>query len=75
MENDLVVINGINGATGGYLLPPIAAQDLGRIALGEKWNKDHLDELEWRKRQAEDEAHFALKSVERTRPVSSKAGA
>lgn len=62
MENDSVVINGINGATGGYLLPPIAAQDLGRIALGEKWNKDHLDELEWRKRQVEDEAHFALKS-------------
>jgi len=62
MDEEFVVINGINGATGGYLLPPIAPQDLGRIALGEKWDKSHLEELEWRKRQVEDEANFALKS-------------
>jgi hypothetical protein len=37
--------NGINGATGGYLLPPMSPRDLSKIAQGEALEEDHLDEL------------------------------
>ncbi len=30
-----LVFNGINGATGGYLLPNLTAQDIGKLARRE----------------------------------------
>jgi hypothetical protein len=40
-----ILINGINGATGQYLLPPLTAQDIARVAKGEKLDPAHLQEL------------------------------
>jgi hypothetical protein len=61
MNDEYLYFNGINGASGGYLLPPIKPEELGRIALGQKWDKSHMDELNWRREQVE-EATFALKA-------------
>ena len=61
MDDDLLYFNGINGATGGYLLPPMSPEELGRIALGEKWDPVLFNELKFRRSQVE-EATFALKA-------------
>lgn len=42
--NDLV-FNGINGATGNYLLPQMTVEEISRIARGETFTHDHLEEL------------------------------
>ena len=42
-----LVFNGINGATGGYLLPNLTAQDIGKLARGEKLDPQHIKELKW----------------------------
>jgi hypothetical protein len=57
MSNDLLVFNGIDGASGGYLLPPMPPQDLSRIAQGEKLDATHLNELKWW-HQRVTQAHF-----------------
>jgi len=41
-------INGVNGATGGYLLPEMSVAEISRIARGEEFDKDHLNELKHR---------------------------
>jgi V8-like Glu-specific endopeptidase len=43
-----LVFNGINAATGDYLLPPLPAEVIGRIARGEKLDERHLEELRYR---------------------------
>ncbi|MCI5139705.1 MAG: hypothetical protein D3922_15140, partial [Candidatus Electrothrix sp. AR1] len=46
MKNtELFSFNGINGATGNYLLPEMSAADVSKIAQGEVFDKDHLEEL------------------------------
>ena len=47
MSEELLVFNGINGASGEYLLPPMSLQDLSKIAQGEKLDQAHLKELIW----------------------------
>jgi hypothetical protein len=51
-ETELLVFNGINGATGAYLIPPMAPATLAAIATGirqdEEWGAGHLDELKYR---------------------------
>ena len=51
-ETELLVFNGINGATGGYLIPPMAPATLAAIATGirpeEEWGAGQLDELKYR---------------------------
>ena len=42
-DTDLFFFNGINGATGNYLLPAMSAADLAKLAQGEEFDKDHLD--------------------------------
>ncbi|MEJ2735419.1 MAG: C25 family cysteine peptidase [Anaerolineae bacterium] len=57
MTNELV-FNGIDGATGSYLLPPMTAQDISKIAQGETFDKNHFLDL---KRRVDDaEAHFGV---------------
>ncbi len=52
MNTELVFFNGINGATGKYLIPPMSPATLADIALEEKWGPGHLEELKDRYRRA-----------------------
>ena len=45
MSIEELYFNGINGATGEYLLPPMNPQDISKIAQGESLDKAHLQEL------------------------------
>jgi hypothetical protein len=47
MNSESLVFNGVNGATGEYLLPKMTPQQLARIALGESWDPQDLSELKW----------------------------
>lgn len=47
-----LAFNGINGATGGYLLPEMSAEEISKIAQGEEFDRDHLNELKHRYRSA-----------------------
>ena len=40
-----LVFNGVNAATGGYLLPPLPPEVIGKIARGEPIDAKHLAEL------------------------------
>jgi hypothetical protein len=42
-----LVFNGINGATGDYLLPPMTPEQISQIAQGEELDEEHLKELKW----------------------------
>jgi len=43
--SELLYFNGINGATGGYELPPLPPHDIASIALGEELDPAHIREL------------------------------
>ncbi len=47
-----LIFNGINGATGSYLLPEMSAAEISQIAQGEEFDKEHLSELKHRYRSA-----------------------
>jgi DNA/RNA endonuclease G (NUC1)/V8-like Glu-specific endopeptidase len=47
-DDRLLVFNGVNAATGEYLLPPLSAEVISKIARGEKMDPKHLAELKWR---------------------------
>jgi len=47
MATDALLFNGINGATGDYLLPPMTAEDVARLARGESFEPGLLRELKW----------------------------
>lgn len=46
MSEDLLFFNGINGASGDYLLPPLTPEQITKIAQGEEFDPEHLDELQ-----------------------------
>ncbi len=58
--NDLLIFNGINGATGEYDLPPTPVEVIAGVARGETFDKQALEELR-RRRQRDSEARFAVK--------------
>ena len=64
MEPEPLIFNGINGATGGYLLPPLTTQDISKIAQGEKLDPAHLQDLVQRWEQAT-QAHFGVRGIAR----------
>jgi hypothetical protein len=45
MSSERLVFNGINGATGDYLLPPMAPEELSAIVRGEEQDAEHVREL------------------------------
>lgn len=45
MPTERLIFNGINGATGNYLLPGLRPEELAQIALGEVQDQEHLREL------------------------------
>lgn len=47
MNAEALVVNGVNGATGEYLLPKMTPQQIAQIARGESWDPQHLVELRW----------------------------
>ena len=59
MSDEKLVFNGINGATGGYLLPEMTPQQISKIAQGEPLDPENLAELKWRHQQAS-AAHLGL---------------
>ncbi|HEY9848414.1 MAG TPA: hypothetical protein V6D28_03070 [Leptolyngbyaceae cyanobacterium] len=59
MSEDLLFFNGINGSTGDYLLPPLTAEQISRIAQGEEFDPEHLEDVELKRRQMQD-ADFAV---------------
>jgi hypothetical protein len=52
LSPELLTFNGINAATGAYLLPPLTLQELSPLAQGEVLDPAHLSELKWRYQQA-----------------------
>src|SRR5438132_8173898 len=60
MSTEPLIFNGINGASGEYLLPPMTPQDVSHIAQGEQLDTKHLNELKWRHQQGT-EAYFGVK--------------
>lgn len=47
MPSDMLVFNGINGASGDYLLPPMTPKQLSEIIQGEQQDTEQLKELRW----------------------------
>src|SRR5579863_6400511 len=47
MNADMLVFNGINGASGEYLLPPMTPQQVSAIVQGEQQDPEQLKELQW----------------------------
>ncbi len=48
MNMERLVFNGIDGASGDYLLPPMTVQTISQVAQGEKLDEDHIAELKAR---------------------------
>ena len=51
-----LIFNGINGTTGGYLLPEMTPAEISSIAKGERFDRDHLFDLKLRLRQSTETA-------------------
>jgi len=49
---EVISFNGVNGATGGYLLPEISPGELFTFARGQSLDREHLYDLQLRVRQA-----------------------
>ena len=46
MDRDTLVFNGVDGRDGSYLLPPLQASQLARVALGQRLPTTDLDEFQ-----------------------------
>jgi peptidase C25-like protein len=42
-----LAFNGVDGASGSYLLPPLTAEQVAQVAQGQPLDPDHLRELKW----------------------------
>jgi hypothetical protein len=57
---DLFTFNGIDADSGGYLQPPMTAEELLRFARGESFDASHLSDLQWRRDQATSGGHYGV---------------
>jgi hypothetical protein len=63
-EEDLLFFNGINGSTGDYLLPPMTAERVSRIAQGEEFDPEELEDIQLKKRQKEERDFAVIEGVD-----------
>ena len=47
MSTDNLIFNGLNGASGDYLLPAMTPRQVSEIVQGEPQDEGHLRELKW----------------------------
>jgi hypothetical protein len=59
MDQDLLIFNGIDGATGGYLQSPMSVREASLLARGESLDSAHAAELKAR-RERESEGHYGV---------------
>jgi hypothetical protein len=62
MHPEPLIFNGIDGATGQYLLPPLTPREVSKIAQGEKLDPAHLQDLMQRWTQVS-QPHFGVKAL------------
>jgi hypothetical protein len=54
MTEPLLFVNGVDGSTGSYLLPPLKPSDVSAAARGEPQDPQRLKELKWRLHRAQE---------------------
>jgi DNA/RNA endonuclease G (NUC1)/V8-like Glu-specific endopeptidase len=59
--------NGVNGATGEYLVPPLSAHDVAALARGESIDSKHLLELKFKFRRATERTYAVVEGVDPTK--------
>lgn len=64
MSEDLLFFNGINGATGDYLLPPLTTEQVSRIAQGEEFHPEDIEDIQLKKRQKEEPDFAVIEAVD-----------
>ncbi|MBD1942249.1 hypothetical protein H6F50_07750 [Coleofasciculus sp. FACHB-712] len=64
MSEDLLFFNGINGASGDYLLPPLTAEQVAKIAQGEEFDPESLEDIQFKKRQKEEPDFAPIEGVD-----------
>ena len=62
MDPEPLIFNGINGATGDYLLPPLTTRDISKVAQGEKLDPAHLQDLIQRRLEST-QPHFGVREI------------
>ena len=63
-EENLLFFNGINGSTGDYLLPPLTAEQVSRIAQGEEFAPEDIEDIQLKKRQNEEPDFAVIEGVD-----------
>jgi hypothetical protein len=64
MPESQLVFNGINGATGAYITPPLSAGQVAALAQGKPIDSEHVEELECRYRRETEVTHGPIEGVE-----------
>jgi hypothetical protein len=64
VPDDTFVFNGIDGATGEYLVPPLSPAELARLAQGEVIDPAHLAELKARHRRDTEPSYAPLEGID-----------
>ena len=67
MNTDALYFNGVNGATGDYLLPPLSPHDVAALARGESIDPKYLLELKSKLRRATEPTFAVVEGIDPTR--------
>jgi hypothetical protein len=63
-EQELLFFNGINGSTGDYLLPPMTPEQVSRIAQGQEFDPDQLQDIELKIREKQEPDFAPIEGVD-----------
>jgi hypothetical protein len=63
-DDELLFFNGVDATTGSYLIPPMSVEAVSRLARGERFEPDHLDELRSRHTRASETTFGAAEGVD-----------